>query len=59
MITIIIGICLILLSFKFIEKKIGKWWMPFWLIVLGFVVIIVGIVAPLNGYNEYNEREKN
>lgn len=58
MITIIIGIGLILLCFYMIKKRKGKWWMAFWSLVLGLVIMLVGFVAPLSGYNEYIVQEE-
>ena len=58
MITIIIGICLIVLSYFMVKKRIGKWWMSFLLIMIGMFVIVFGIAAPINGYNEYVSREE-
>lgn len=53
MLTIIIGICLVAAAIAIGNKKIGKWWICFSLLVTGTIVIAVGIAAPINGYNEY------
>lgn len=58
MLTIIIGSCLVVLSYFMVKIRIGKWWMPFWLIMIGMFVIVFGISAPINGYNEYVPREE-
>ena len=54
MITIIIGIGLIWLCFYMVKKRKGKWWMAFWSLILGMIIMLVGFVAPLSGYNEYH-----
>jgi len=58
MVTIIIGLCLTALSVSIARKKVGKWWMSFILYLIGVFIIVVGITAPLSGYNEYNIREE-
>ena len=58
MLTIIIGIGLILLSCAMAKRRIGKWWMTFWILMIGMFSIIFGMLAPINGYNEYVVREE-
>jgi len=58
MLTIIIGLCMASLAVSMARKKVGKWWMSFLLCVIGIIVIVVGITAPLSGYNEYYERKE-
>lgn len=58
MVTIIIGLCLSALAVSIARKKIRKWWIPFLLFFIGFNIIVVGVTAPLSGYNKYEVREE-